>query len=409
MTTVDGRPPGLLGTLGSGRLPVDDDELAACVSCGLCLPYCPTYRVTGEEAASPRGRIALMRQVQAGAAMDQSFADFMGRCVQCRACEVACPSAVPFGRLMEGARQALADEAGTVPWWQRAAYGVLGHHRLLVALTRAGAVAQRAHLLPPSVANRMALPRLPWRQPALEASGGDVWLYPGCVMDAWQRHVHQAAKTVIEATGAGVALPGKGADCCGALHVHAGLRRQAARLARRVMSSMPGDAPILVDSAGCGAALKDYGHLLGTASAKAFSARVQDVHEWLAARVDRLPPPASGVAAAPVVVQDPCHLRQVQRCHEAVRTVLAPYREVLELDDEGMCCGAGGAYSTLHPELAGPIRDRKLEAIKRSGASVVASANPGCSLWLAAAGLEGVEIRHPVELIAEAIGAPHGR
>jgi len=388
---------------GAGRLPIDEDELAACVSCGLCLPSCPTYRVTGEESASPRGRIAAMRAVHEGAVMDASFTQFMDQCVQCRACEVACPSAVPFGRLMEGARHALAAETGYQPWWRRAGYAVLGHHRLLTGLTALGAVAQRARLVPPALARRLSLPRLPLRQPPLVASGTDVYLFTGCVMDAWQRHVHAAAQGVIEATGAGVALPGVGGDCCGALHVHAGLTDEAKRLAVRVMSSMPGDAPILVDSAGCGAALKDYGHLVGTASAAAFSARVRDIHEWLAARLDRLP--RSRVPAAlsvPVAIQDPCHLRQVQRAHLAVRTVLAPYVDLVELDDEGMCCGAGGAYSAVHPDMAGAIRDRKLAAIERSGATVVASANPGCSLWLASAGLD---VRHPVELIAQAIGS----
>jgi glycolate oxidase iron-sulfur subunit len=337
--------------------------------------------------------------------MDASFTRFMDLCVQCRACEVACPSSVPFGRLMEGAREALASETDYQPWWRRTAYRVLGRHWLLVTLSLMGAVAQRAHLVPRRLAARLALPSLPLRQPRLKASGDDVWLFPGCVMDAWQRRVHVAAQRVVEATGIGAAFPGRGADCCGALHTHAGLSFDARRLARRVMASMPGDAPILVDSAGCGAALKDYGHLLGTQEAAAFSRRVYDIHEWLAPRLDARPPGSSGRAgpAGPAVaVQDPCHLRHVQRCHDAVRTVLAPYAQLVELDDEGMCCGAGGAYSRLHPELAHPIRERKLAAISRTGALVVASANPGCSMWLAAA---GVDVRHPVEIIAGAIGA----
>jgi glycolate oxidase iron-sulfur subunit len=275
---------------------------------------------------------------------------------------------------------------------------------LLVGLSAAGAVAQRAHLIPARIQRRLGLPRLPLRQPVLNAADpavADVWLFTGCVMDAWQRHVHAAAKAVIEATGATVALPGRGGDCCGALHVHAGLSAEARQLARRVMASMPGQKPILVDSAGCGAALKDYGHLLGTAEAAAFSARVLDIHEWLAGRMDRLPPPVPGRRLPPIAVQDPCHLRQVQRRHESVRTVLGPYADLVELDDEGMCCGAGGAYSALHPELARPVRDRKVAAVARTGCTLVASANPGCSLWLAAAGLD---VRHPVELLAEAIG-----
>src|SRR4029079_16465237 len=127
------------------------------------------------------------------------------------------------------------------------------------------------------------------RQP-LRASGSDVWLFTGCVMDAWMRGTHAAVQRVREASGAGVALPGSGGDCCGALHTHAGLTDEARRLAERVMASMPGDAPIVVNSAGCGAALKYYGHLLGTPAADAFAARVFDVHEWLADRMDRMPP-----------------------------------------------------------------------------------------------------------------------
>ena len=383
----------------STRLPVDGDELAACVSCGLCLPYCPTYRITGEESASPRGRIAAMRAVEAGAAMDEAFTRFMDLCVQCRGCEVVCPSAVPFGRLMEGARHALATDTNYQPWWRRAGYGVLGRHRLLLAVTSLGAVGQRLRLLPRSVSARLTLPRLPLRQRRLQPSGTDVWLFTGCVMDAWQRHVHRAAQRVIEVTGAGVALPAPGGDCCGALHVHAGLVEPATRLAKRVVASMPGDAPILVDSAGCGAALKDYGRLLQTADAERFAARVRDVHEWLAERADRLPEP-SATRAGPVAVQDPCHLRHVQRSHQAVRAVLSPYVELGELDDEGMCCGAGGAYSALHPELAGQIREEKVAAIRRTGATVVASANPGCSIWLAGA---GVDVVHPTEIVARAI------
>ena len=378
------------------KLDVIDNELASCVACGLCLPHCPTYRVTGEEAASPRGRIAAMRAVHwDGAPADDEFIRFMDVCVQCRGCETACPSGVPFGRLMEGTRSTLATAGRYTPWWQRLAYRVLGHHRLLVAGSRALAVAQRARLVP----RRLGLPRLPLRSRPLVATGTDVWLFTGCVMDAWQRDVHAAALAVLSAAGVGAALPGPGGDCCGALHVHAGLTDAAGRLAARVMASMPGDAPILVDSAGCGAQLKDYGHLLGTREAVAFSARVFDIQEWLAARVDDLPL-ATGLRRR-VIVQDPCHLRHVQRAQGGVRTVLARYADVVELDDEGLCCGAGGAYSMLHPDMAAAIRQRKLDAIGRAGPGIVASANPGCALHLAAA---GVDVRHPMEIVAEAIG-----
>jgi len=379
------------------RLQVDDDELAACVACGLCLPHCPTYRVTGLESASPRGRIAAMRAVQwQGADPGGSFTEFMDLCVQCRACEVACPSSVPFGRLMEGTRHTLASTTGYQPWWRRLAYRTLGHHRLLLAGSTALAVAQRARLVP----KRLGLPKLSLRRQPLRASGSDVWLFTGCVMDAWMRATHAAVQRVLEASGAGVALPGSGGDCCGALHTHAGLTDEARRLAERVMASMPGDAPIVVDSAGCGAALKDYGHLLGTPAAETFAARVFDVHEWLATRMDRMPAPVRRLSF-PVAVQDPCHLRHVQRAHQHVRTVLAPYADLRELDDDGLCCGAGGAYSALQPELSGEVRARKVEAIIRAGGAhaIVASANPGCIMQLRSA---GIDARHPADLLAEA-------
>jgi glycolate oxidase iron-sulfur subunit len=383
-------------------LGIQDDELATCVACGLCLPHCPTYRVTGEEALSPRGRVAVMRQVQwEGALPDASFAYSLETCVQCRGCETACPSGVPFGHLIEPARETLAEGVPhrPAPWPLRLAARSLRWHRLVLAGSTLLAGLQRLHLLPARLSRRLGLPaHLPLRRPRLVASGTDVWLFTGCVMDAWMRDVHADAQLVVEATGAGVALPPAGAACCGALALHAGMGREARASARRTMAALPGDAPILVDSAGCGAMLKDYGHLLGTPEAEAFSARVRDIHEWLA---ERMPDVAVPEAERPVVaIQDPCHLRHVQRAHASVRTVLAPVATLVELDDEGLCCGAGGAYAAVQPALASAIRDRKLAAIARAGTPVVASANPGCALHLAAA---GVDVVHPCTLLARAL------
>lgn len=380
-------------------LRIDPDELATCVSCGLCLPHCPTFRATGEESLSPRGRIAAMRVVQLeDAPVDDSFVEFMTSCVQCRGCEPACPSGVPFGHLMEATRATLAADRRITPWWQRLGFAALARHRLLLVGSTALALAQRARLVP----RRLGLARLPVRRgPKLRGTGNDVWLFTGCVMDAWLRDVHRATARVLQGIGVTYAVPGPGGGCCGALHVHAGLDAETKRLALDVMASMPGDAPIVVNSAGCGAALKDYGHLLGTDAARAFSARVLDVHEFVAARADRLRPVRH---LGPVVVQDPCHLRHVQRTHLAVRTVLATVADLVELDDDGLCCGAGGAYSALEPELAGRIRERKLAALDRVGAAdgarVVASANPGCAMHLSST---GVLVKHPMELVAEAL------
>lgn len=386
-------------------LHIHDDDLASCVGCGLCLPHCPTFRITGEERYAPRGRIEAMRQVQLGSKpIDGSFVDMMDTCVQCRGCETACPSGVPFGRLMEGTRSALADGAAPryQPWWRRIGYRLLGRHGLVVAGSRLAAVGQRLRLVP---SRRLGLPdRLPLRDRPLRASGSDVWLYTGCVMDAWQRDVHRAAIRVIEATGSTVALPRaiRGGGCCGALSTHAGLTEIARVQAETTMRAFPGDAPILVDAAGCGAQLKDLGHLLGTPEAEQFAARVVDVDEWLAARVETLVPLArADRVRRRVAVQDPCHLRHVQKVHLTVRTLLAPFVDLVELDDEGLCCGAGGAYAVLQADLARDIRSRKVAAIERSGAPLVASANPGCSLHLAAA---GIDVCHPVQLVDEALG-----
>jgi glycolate oxidase iron-sulfur subunit len=225
-------------------------------------------------------------------------------------------------------------------------------------------------------------------------------------MDAWQRDVHAAVMRVLGAAGAGVALPDDRAACCGALHVHAGLHERAQAYARRVIQAFPGDAPILVDSAGCGAALQDYGRLLGTDDAHAFSRRVTDVHAWLAERLDLLPAATVGPSPSVVAVHDPCHLRHVQKAHLPVRAVLGRYVPIVDLDDDGLCCGAGGAYAALQPQLGGAIRDRKVDAITRTGAPVVASANPGCTWFLAAA---GVDIRHPLEIVDAALFGPSDR
>jgi len=381
-------------------LKLDADDLNTCVQCGLCLPHCPTFRVTGEETKSPRGRIALMREVQDNnAPLTDEIVDAFETCVQCRGCEPACPSSVPYGHLMEQARETLVDLGKMTPKWQQAALKPLAHPKLLQAGSAALAVANKVGLVP----KRLGLPDdLPVRQEPLVASGDDVYLFTGCVMDAWQRDVHAAGQRVIEAAGFGVTPTNDLAPCCGALQAHAGMTSDTRSLAAKMMDALD-DRPILVDSAGCGAAMKDYGHLLGTDEARAFSARVFDIQEWLAQHVNKL---EAKLGSRPpldlrVAVQDPCHLRHVQRVHDATRTVLKPFvRELVELNDDGLCCGAGGAYSVLQPELAGQIRDRKVGVIADVAPDAVASANPGCSMHLGAAGVDTV---HPMQLIDRAI------
>lgn len=351
-----------------------------------------------------------MRAVQFdGAALDDAFEEAMEACVQCRGCEAACPSSVPFGHLMEGAREAIRRERPRAHSLRRRFVEWLGYrvvlprHRLLLALTWILLVAQRVRLVP----RRFGVPRLCGRSlrtplrgvPAAEA---DAWLFPGCVMDAWQRDVHRSSLAVMRATGARVAVTGRDAACCGALHLHAGRTDEARRLARRVIAEMPGDAPVVVDSAGCGAAMKDYGRLLGTADAEEFAARVRDFSEWVVAAGA---PPAAPTGTT-LVVQDPCHLRHVQRVASNVRTLLAGSYDLAETDDDGLCCGAGGAYAAVQPSMAGEIRARKVAAMQTAAGErplLVVSANPGCAMHLAAA---GIEVRHPAQLLEEALVGP---
>ncbi len=348
-----------------------------------------------------------MRSVEwRGGDIDDTFVEFMSTCVQCRGCEPACPSGVPFGHLMEDTKSSMDTvNRGVTPALRRG-LGVLAHHRTLLAGSRLLAIAQRVRVVP----KRLGLPRLPIRRgTSLRATGDDVWLFTGCVMDAWMRHTHRATGALIGAIGCTYAIPDRGGACCGALHVHAGLHSDAVERARATMASMPGTAPIVVNSAGCGAAMKDYARLCATDESESFATRVVDIHEWLISKLDHLPAPAA--ERQTVIVQDPCHLRHVQRTHGAVHTVLDRVANVVELDDDGLCCGAGGAYSALQPELSGLIRARKTAAILRaaemSGATIVASANPGCVMHLASAeelALAGVCVRHPVDIVASALG-----
>jgi glycolate oxidase iron-sulfur subunit len=394
--------------VASSILNLNDDLLVACVSCGLCLPHCPTYRATGEELLSPRGRIAVMRAVETEVVpIDAKVRSALDSCVMCRGCETACPSGVQFGQLMEATRSAIAVTSPP-PWWLKIGLRALGYHRLVLTGSSLLGIAQRLRLAPRWLTAKLGAPRrVPFRQRPLSGlvspQTADAFLFTGCVMDAWQRNVHRDALELMQATGAAVAVP-NGGSCCGALHVHSGLTEQAKALAQQVMAACPGSAPIVVDSAGCGAALQDYGHLLGTDEAKVFSARVVDVSTWLAHRIDVLANKHANGKRGPqretVVIQDPCHLRHVQRAHLAVRTLLAPFVDIIELDDDGRCCGAGGAYSVLQPALATAIRDAKVATIVHAAANsklVVATGNPGCSMWLAEAGLD---TEHPVSIVA---------
>ncbi len=387
------------------------DELTACVQCGLCLPTCPTYRLTGEETASPRGRLTAMAAVAAGeATVDETFTDLMGFCLQCRACETACPSLVPFGRAMEGARAEIAAQLPSKPGaMRRSLLGRrgLGNAAVVRLATTGAALLQRAgggRWFPSRLRRSFAgLRRLPLggqsvvgrSYAATDEHVETVGLLAGCVMDPWFGPVHGATIAVLRRAGYRVEVP-TGQTCCGALAAHDGAADEARELVARNAAAFAGYDVVVTNSAGCGAHLKDH----------AAPFEVRDVTELVSEALADGRLPTIGPTGVPVAMQDPCHLRHGQKIVDPPRRIVAAAGfQVTEIDPAAMCCGAAGVYSVLHPETSAELGRRKADQVVASGARIVASANPGCEMqlrgWLGA----GYRVAHPVELYAEAIGA----
>lgn len=396
------------------RIPLDapsDADLAACVACGLCLPHCPTYRVTGEESASPRGRIAAMRSVAEGLSdPDETFAGFMDLCLVCRACEDVCPSHVPFGRMAERARvqvEPLRTRRERFLRWLGLDV-VLPSKRLLwlaAALQPLGraVLPRRVRSLVP---HRSELFRRLLR--VTEPNGevrGTVALLSGCVQDRWFRDVNRATIRVLARNGWRVVVP-RTQRCCGALAAHHGRLDTARALAERNLRAFADADVLVVNAAGCGSHLKEVGELLGTDEAKRFSAKVRDVMEFLHDEgLSETPTTTDG--AQRVAYHDACHALRAQKIKDQPRALLReiPGLQIHEIPGGDVCCGAAGLYNVLEPEMSSELRRRKAEAIASTGASVVASANPGCTMQIVA-GLRELgspkEVVHPVQLLDRA-------
>jgi glycolate oxidase iron-sulfur subunit len=389
-------------------------DLSSCVACGLCLPHCPTYRLTGEESASPRGRIAAMRAVEEGVAeVDATFSRFMDLCLSCRACEDVCPSHVPFGRMMEHARvQTEPLRAGGARRLRRLGLDVTLPRKKLLWLAAAlqpiglAFMPKRVRQLVPKRSQLFG--RLPSvTEPAGEAKG-TVALLSGCVQDRWFRDVHRATIRVLARNGWRVTVP-RAQACCGALSAHYGHLGTARRLAERNVRAFADFDVVIVNAAGCGAHLKDVGDLLDTDEARGLGAKVRDLMAFLAEQ--GIEPPASGAGLERVAYHDACHALRAQGIREQPRAVLRaiPGVEVVDLAGGDLCCGAAGLYNVLEPAMSSELRSRKADAILETGAAVVATANPGCTMQLAAGLRErgsSVEVVHPVQLLDRAYAAP---
>lgn len=411
-------------------------RLDACVHCGLCLPACPTYGVTANELDGPRGRIDLVRGLVEGDLADPATATrHLDRCLGCRACETACPSGVRYGEILESARGSLGaarppssvaaralrafSSPGATLWALRAAWFARRTGLAAVARALPGRLGAAARVLPDAR-------WMPWsREVGLTAGErvlsaapprrGTVALLPGCVMDQAFAGVHDASAALLRAGGFDVLVP-RGPLCCGALHAHVGQSATASSLAEGLAAAIPqevGGRPVdalVVDAAGCGSHLKE--------TPGPWRGRTADVLEWLDRHGFRAPlHPVAARFGRPagtrlrIAYADPCHLLHAQRVAEAPRRLLAaiPDVDLVPLRDADRCCGSAGVFNLAQPELADELLRRKVECLAEAAPHLVATANPGCQLQIAAglreagSGLAAIPVRHVVEVLAAAV------
>ncbi|MFO7173610.1 MAG: heterodisulfide reductase-related iron-sulfur binding cluster [Bacillota bacterium] len=432
------------------------DEALRCVRCGFCLQACPTYRQTGIETASPRGRIAVILALAEGRlSPGPEAAGPLDLCLGCRACEAVCPSGIRYGWLLESARAALESALEPRRPWpvrlaRRVGFALVARPRwlrglaaLLAAAQKTGLLRAAAALLPRRLRHlremALALPPAPtpalrrqwrrlleplpdgqgWRVPAAGPRRYRVGFFPGCVMDALFLSVNLAAVRVLAAAGCEVVIPA-GAGCCGALHVHAGLQEDGIALARQNAAAFARVGPldaVIQNAGGCGAHVQEYGRLLaGTPEAEAGAALARlsrDLSRWLvevglgAARLGPVP--------GKVTYQPSCHLENGQGVRAEPRQLLRaiPGLELVEMADADRCCGSAGIYNLTQPAMATALLDEKMARVRATGAETVVVTNPGCHLQMLAgvhrAGLAGrVRVRHLAEVLAEALAAAGG-
>ncbi len=412
-------------------------DLDRCVHCGLCLNACPTYRELGVEMDSPRGRIYQMVQVAEGRPIGDSYREHIDLCLACRGCESACPSGVQYGRLVEAARAEI--ESSTVRSWPARLLRDFVFRRLLPSptlLTAAGAmlyVHQVSGLqkvlrfsgltkllgplgdreaLAPSAEIPFFFRNIGLTFPAEGQRKYRVAMMAGCIANISFARLNEATVRVLRKNGCEVVTP-IAQTCCGALHVHAGIRDQARKLARQnidaVLSDAEGFDAIVTNAAGCGSTLKEYDELFENEpeyleKAKKFKSLMKDVTEFLAGiELNRDMAPVD----ATVTYQDSCHLAHGQKIRSAPRQLLRaiPGLRFREMPLSDICCGSAGIYNVLHTDLSMAILEKKMGNVKLAQAEIIATANPGCMLQLEAGVRKwgrGERVAHVVELLDEA-------
>jgi glycolate oxidase iron-sulfur subunit len=410
-------------------------DLDRCVHCGLCLNACPTYRELGVEMDSPRGRIYQMNQVAAGAPIGPSYIEHIDLCLACRACETACPSGVQYGRLIEAARSEIEARTSR-PLGERLLRKFVFGHLLqspgllktagallylyqvsgLQSVVRSSGLLRlfgklgRLESLAPPAESPFFFAQIGRTFPAEEEQRYRVAFLAGCIANVSFARLNEATVRVLQKNGCEVVVPAA-QTCCGALHVHSGLRDEARKLARRNIDAIVdgGFDAIITNAAGCGSTLKEYDELLEHDPAYAEKARkfcglMKDVNEFLASIELN---PRMGDVAVTATYQDSCHLAHGQRVRTQPRKLLraVPGLQFREMPMSDICCGSAGIYNVLQTEMAMTVLKSKMDYVNMTAADVIVTANPGCMLQLQAGARlhgKGQRVAHVVEILDEA-------
>jgi glycolate dehydrogenase iron-sulfur subunit len=411
----------LLGRAWDEHHPPAPELIDDCVHCGFCLPTCPTYALWGEEMDSPRGRITLMALGHEQSELSEQIVGHFDSCLGCMACVTACPSGVQYDLLLAATRSQIernhergaADRA-----FRRLIFALFPHPGRLRALVPALVLNRRLQLdrliparfprlramaaIAPPVSLDAAWQSIPAVTPAVGERRGTVVILQGCVQRVFFAGVNRATVAVLAAEGFEVHAP-RAPRCCGSLAMHTGYEDDAKACARETIAAFAAYDTVIVNAAGCGSGIKEYGHLLGAEpGAQALAGRVQDIHEFLAAiepRATRHP------VALRVAYHDACHLAHAQGIRAAPRELLRsiPGLELVEPAEWEICCGSAGVHNLLEPAAARELGLRKAANLAACGAQAIAAANPGCSIQIARYLEQPVPILHPIELLARSI------
>ena len=420
---------------------LDYSVLQQCMHCGMCLPTCPTYDETHRERNSPRGRISLMRAIaDEDLTVTKEFADEMSYCLGCLACQTACPAGVNYAELFETARadieqSGINDNVSRSLWRTFSLRWLFMHPRVLRAFGKMLSLYQRSgmeslvrrsgllRLLPetlrrlepqtPRIAPRFSDALIPSTSTPANTPRYKVAMLTGCMQDLMYPEINRDTVEVLVANGCQVHTPSL-QSCCGSLHAHNGEREMARTLARRIIQQFPPDQydAIITNAGGCGSHLRHYAPLLAddpdfAALAHAWDSKLKDIHEWLAEIGCRAPVASPSDAPLKVTYHDSCHLAHGQKIVLQPRKLLRliPGIDLTELPESNWCCGSAGVYNITQPEQSAKLLERKISHIRITGATLLATANPGCHLQIAngakAAGLP-IEVAHPIALLARA-------